>query len=72
MAATASVSKGFSQPTISSRKNAATTPSTAVAQGAMSRSVRRVRKSTALEKSDRSVAQSSSEPSWVAHSAVTL
>jgi hypothetical protein len=68
----ASVPNGFSQPTISSRKNAPTAPSTAVAYGAMSRSERRVRNSTAVEKSDRSVAQSSSEPSCVAHSAVIL
>ena len=66
------MSNGFSQPTISNRKNAATAPSTAVAQGAMSRSERRVRNSTALENSDSSVAHSSSEPSWVAHTAVTL
>ena len=66
------MSNGFSQPTISSRKKAATTPSTAVAHGAISRSERRVRNSTAVEKSDSSVAHSSSDPSWVAHSAVTL
>ena len=68
----ASVSNGFSQPTISSRKKPATTASTAVAQGAISRSERRVRNSTALENSDSSGAHSSSEPSWVAHIAVTL
>jgi hypothetical protein len=68
----ASVSNGFSQPTISSRKNAAIDPSTAVAQGAMSRSERRVRNSTAVEKSERSVAQRRSDPSWVAHRAVIL
>ena len=68
----ASVVNGFSHPTISSRKKAAITPSTAVAQGAMSRSERRVRNSTALEKIDISSAHSSSEPSWVAHIAVTL
>jgi hypothetical protein len=68
----ASVSKGFSQPTIRSRKKAATAPSTAVAYGAMSRSERRVRKSTALAKSDSRVAHRSSEPSCVAHRAVTL
>ena len=38
----------------------------------MSRSERRVRNSTALAKSDSSVTQRSSEPSWVAHIAVTL
>jgi hypothetical protein len=38
----------------------------------MSRSERRVRKRTAVEKSDSSVTHRSSEPSWVAHSAVTL
>ena len=63
---------GFSQPTISSRKNAATTPRTAVAQGAISRSERRVRNRTMLVKIDSSSAHSSSEPSWVAHMAVTL
>ena len=63
---------GFSQPTISSRKKPATTPSTAVAQGAISRSEPRVRNSTALANSASSVDQSSSEPSWVAQSAVTL
>ena len=70
--AAARVSKGFSQPSIRNRKKAATTPSTAVAHGAMSRSERRVRNSDALANSDSSVAQSSSEPSWVAHRAVTL
>ena len=68
----ASVANGFSQPTISSRKKPATTPSTAVAQGAISRSERRVRNSTALENIDSSSAHSSSEPSCVAHMAVTL
>jgi hypothetical protein len=68
----ASVSNGFSHPTISSRKKPATTPSTAVAYGAMSRSERRVRNSTVEANSDRSVAHRSSDPSWVAHSAVTL
>ena len=68
----ASVSNGFSQPTISNRKKAAMRPSTAVAYGAMSRSERRVRNSTALANSDSSVAHSSSEPSCVAQSAVTL
>ena len=38
----------------------------------MSRSERRVRNSTALAKIDISSAHSSSEPSWVAHIAVTL
>ena len=38
----------------------------------MSRSERRVRKSTALANSASSVAHRSSEPSWVAHTAVTL
>jgi hypothetical protein len=38
----------------------------------MSRSERRVRNSTVVEKSDSSVTQSSSEPSCVAQSAVTL
>ena len=66
------MSNGFSHPTISSRKNAATTASTAVAHGAISRSERRVRNSTAVENSASSVDHSSSEPSWVAQSAVTL
>jgi hypothetical protein len=69
---TGSVSNGFSQPTMSSRKKAATQPSTAVAHGAMSRSERRVRNSTALANSDSSVAHRSSDPSCVAHTAVTL
>ena len=69
---TASVSKGFSQPSIRNRKKPATTPSTAVAHGAMSRSERRVRNSAAVANSDSSVAHSSSEPSWVAQTAVTL
>ena len=38
----------------------------------MSRSELRVRKSTALLNSASSVAQSSSDPSWVAQTAVTL
>ena len=63
---------GFSQPTMSSRKKAATTPSTAVAQGAIWRSDRRVTNSTMLVKIDSSSAHSSSEPSCVAHMAVTL
>ncbi len=63
---------GFSQPTMSSRKKPATMASTAVAQGAIWRSERRVRNSTALVNSDSSSAHSSSDPSWVAHMAVTL
>ena len=66
------VVKGFSHPTINTRKKPATTPSTAVAHGAISRSERRVRNSTALVKIDNSSAHSSSEPSCVAHIAVAL
>jgi hypothetical protein len=66
------VSNGFSHPTIRSRKKPATVPSTAVAQGAISRSERRVRNRTALAKSASSVDQSRSEPSCVAQTAVTL
>ena len=43
-----------------------------MAHGAISRSDRRVTNSTMLEKTDSSSAHSSSEPSWVAHIAVTL
>ena len=43
-----------------------------MAQGAISRSEWRVRNSTALVKSDSSSAHSSSDPSCVAHMAVTL
>ena len=46
--------------------------STAVAQGTISRCLRRVRKRTALEASDSTQAQSSSEPSWLDHIAVSL
>ena len=66
------LSNGLSQPTIRTRKKAATTPSTAVAQGVISRSELRVRNRTALENSDSSRTHSSSDPSWVDHMPVTL
>jgi hypothetical protein len=46
--------------------------STAVAHGTISRWRRRVMKSTALETSESTHAQSSSDPSWLDHIAVSL
>jgi hypothetical protein len=69
----ASVLNGFSPKIIiSERKNAVTPASTAVAQGTMSRIRRRVTNRTTLEYTESSSAQSSSEPSWLDHIAVSL
>jgi hypothetical protein len=57
---------------ISPMKKEPMAASTAVAQGTISRWRRREMKSTALEASDSTHAQSRSEPSWLDHIAVSL
>ena len=64
--------KGGAANSIRPMKNEPIPISTAVAHGTSSRWRRRVRYSTALAARDRTHAQSSSEPSWLDHIAVSL
>ena len=63
---------GFASTSISPVKKAPNPMSTAVAHGASSRCLLRVANSTADEVSERTQAQSRSEPSWLDHIAVSL
>ena len=68
----ATLVNGDSRNTMIPTKKAPKPSSTAVAYGATSRSLRRVRKRIALLHSDSSSAHSSSEPSCEDHTAVSL
>src|SRR6266511_3889327 len=63
---------GLAPNSIRPVKNAPSPINTAVAQGAISRCLPRVAKSTAEEVSDSTHAHSSSDPSWLDHIAVSL
>ena len=69
--AAASVVNGDSRNTSRPQKKAPKPSSTAVAYGAISRSLRRVRNRIALLHSASSITQSSSEPSCEDHTAVS-
>jgi hypothetical protein len=70
--ATASVVNGLSRKTSRNRKKVAKPSSTAVAYGAISRTMRRDRWSTRLDHSDSSQTHSSSDPSCEDQTAVAL
>jgi len=70
--ATRTVSNGLAANAASARKKPPRPSSTAVAYGAISRRRRRVRNRTALDQNDDSITQSSSDPCWEDHGAVSL